>query len=59
MEVDMGASVTVISEATLDKIGETTPALQLQPTDVKLRTYAGEEIPAVGRVTVNLSRCST
>ena len=54
MELDTGASVTVISKATLDKLQETTPTLQVQPTNVKLCTYTGEEIPLVGRVTVKV-----
>ncbi len=53
-ELDTGASMTVISKATLDNMQETTPTLQVQPTNVKLRTYTGEEIPVVGRVTVKL-----
>ena len=48
MELDTGASVTVISKATLDNMQETTPTLQVQPTNT------GEEIPVVGRVTVKL-----
>ena len=54
MELDTGASVTVISKATLDKLQETTLTLQVQPTNVKLRTYTGEEIPVVGQVTVKV-----
>ena len=54
MELDTGASVTVISKATLDKLQETTPTLQVQPTNAKLRTYSGEEIPVVGQVTVKV-----
>jgi len=48
MELDTGASVTVINKATLDNMQETTPTLQVQPTNT------GEEIPVVGRVTVKL-----
>ena len=54
MELDTEVTVTVISEATLAKLKETTPALRLQPTEVKLLTYTGEEIPVVGRVTVKV-----
>ena len=54
MELDTGAAVTVINEATRAKLKEATAALRLQPTEVKLWTYTGEEIPVVGRVTVKV-----
>ena len=54
IQLDTGAAVTVISEATLAKVKETTPALRLQPTEVKLQTYTGDEIPVVGRVAVKV-----
>ena len=54
MEVDTGASVTVISEATRGKIWPTQPAPPLHPTDVKLRTYTGEAIPVVGKLMVKV-----
>ena len=54
MEVDTGASVTVISEATLGSIWPKQPAPPLQPTAVKLRTYTGEAIPVVGRLMVKV-----
>ena len=54
MEVDTGASVTVISEATLGSIWGTQPSPPLQPTAVKLCTYTGAEIPVVGRMEVKV-----
>ena len=54
MEVDTGASVTLISQTTLDKLREHAPTLQLHPSEEKLRTYTGEEIPVMGRVTVKV-----
>ena len=54
MEVDTGASVTVISEAMLGSIWPTQPAPPLHPTDVKLRTYTGEAIPVMRRLLVKV-----
>ena len=49
MEVDTGASVTIISEATLRSIWWTQSVPPLHPTDVRLRTYNGKGIPVVGQ----------
>lgn len=54
MEVDTGASVTVISEATLDQPVGTQPALPLQTTGVRSPMYTEDEIPVVGRLTVKV-----
>ena len=54
MEVDTGASVTVISKATLDSIWGAQQSPPLQPTDVKLRTYTGAEIPVAGGLEVKV-----
>ena len=54
MEVDTGASVTIISEATLRSIWRTQSVPLLHPTDVRLRTYTGEGIPVVGQLTVKV-----
>jgi predicted aspartyl protease len=43
MEVDTGAAVSVISEATYEKVFKNVK-LQLQPTPISLRTYTGEDI---------------
>ena len=54
MEVDTGAAVTVISEATLNQVCGARSHSRLQPSTVKLRTYTGEEIPVVGGLTVKV-----
>ena len=43
MEVDTGAAVTVISEATYNRICGASSCSQLQSSMLKLRTYTGEE----------------
>ena len=48
MEVDTGASVTIISEAMLGSIWGTQPSPPLQPMDVKLCTYMGAELNPCG-----------
>ena len=52
MEINTGASVSVVGEKTLKTIqkGETT--LELQQTSVRLQTYTGETIPVLGSVVV-------
>ena len=54
MEVDTGASVTVISQATPGCIWVVQPAPAVQPTDVRLRTYSGKEILVTGKLTVKV-----
>ena len=54
MEVDTGASITVVSEATLASIWGQQPVPPLQSTTVKLRTYTGSEIPVVGELTIRV-----
>ena len=48
MEIDTGATVSVISKATYQAAWEGRQAPTLQRTAVKLRTYTGQEIPVVG-----------
>lgn len=43
MDVATGAAVSVISEATYEKVFKNVK-LQLQPTPISLRTYTGEDI---------------
>ena len=50
MEVDTGASLTVISEMTMKQI----PHLEITPVAAKLRTYTGEVITPVGQADVNV-----
>ena len=54
MEVDTGASVTVISQATPGCIWVVHPAPAVQPTNVRLRTYSGKEILVTGKLTVKV-----
>ena len=54
MEVDTGASVTVINEAMLGRIWLTQPAMPFHLTDVKLRAYTVEAIPVVGKLMVKV-----
>ena len=55
MEVDTGASRTLISKATFDKLWSLHNAPSLQPTVSKLQTYTGENIEVLGVVNVNVS----
>ena len=53
MELDTGASLSVISEMTYQKIwdGQGPP---LQPTDVRLKTYTGETLQVKGKINVHV-----
>jgi hypothetical protein len=55
MEVDTGASVSVITHSTYQKIRECTDIQPLQPSVVKLKAYTGEVIPVLGQVPVKVS----
>ena len=50
VELDTGASLSIISEDTYKSISSATD--KLQPTDVSLRTYTGETLTAVGCIDV-------
>ena len=50
MEVDTGASVTVISEQTYRQTLKSVP--KIQPSDANLHTYTGEEIKVLGLIKV-------
>ena len=52
MEIDTGASVSVISEETFHTIQRGEHPLQLKETSVQLRTYTGDVIPVRGSVLV-------
>ena len=54
MELDTGASVSVINEPTYRSIQEQTSALPLQPTETKLRTYTGDSIQVLGMVNIKV-----
>ena len=53
MEVDTGASVSVMSEATFQKLWEGNRP-KLNPTDVKLKTYTGEHLKVLGSIPVQV-----
>ena len=44
MEVDTGTSASIISEETYNRLWSKDKALQLKQSDVKLRTYSGEQL---------------
>ena len=57
MEVDTGATLSVISESTYSRVwGDTPPPLATSAA--KLRTYTGEEIPVKGALEVEVSHAS-
>ena len=51
MEVDTGAAVTLMSEATFANLW---PGRELHPSRVRLQAYSGEPIPVVGCSNVNM-----
>ena len=54
MEVDTGASLSLISKTTYKKLWESDTLPELQQTAVKLRTYTGEEIRVLGCINVKV-----
>ena len=56
MELDTGASVSLISEATLNKLWPGRTAL---PSSVNLKTYTGEKVSVLGSIRVLASNGST
>ena len=54
MEVDTGAAVSLISEATHRSMGDTLP--QLNPTTVRLRTYSGKQLTVLGSLEVAIKK---
>ena len=54
MEIDTGASVTVVGEDTFKTIQEGDSSVELQRTTVRLRTYTGEAIPVQGSALVTV-----
>ncbi|XP_065915317.1 uncharacterized protein [Dysidea avara] len=55
MEVDTGASLTLIGKSTFDKLWEAQAAPPLQSTNNKLRTYTGENIEVLDVANVDVS----
>lgn len=54
MEVDTGASASVISEGTYKELWIAEEAPLLQAADVRLKTYTGDCLPLMGAVQANL-----
>ena len=52
MEIDTGASLSLISKATYDKLQSSATLPPLKSEQIKLRTYTGEEINVLGSVSV-------
>ena len=48
MVMDTGASLSIISKATYDRIHAHNPALTLAPSSARLQTYTGELLPILG-----------
>ena len=48
MIMDTGASLSIISQATFDRLRQHDSSVTLNPSSVCLRTYTGEPIPVVG-----------
>ena len=51
LEIDSGASLTLVSERTLR---DNLPDLKLSPSEISLRSYSGESIPVLGSVNVTV-----
>ena len=52
MEIDTGASLSLISKATYDKLQSSATLPPLKSEQIKLHTYTGEEINVLGSVSV-------
>ena len=55
MEIDTGAAVSLISEATYFQLWEGNSGPKLEPSALKLRTYSGQELKLVGEVVVKVT----
>ena len=55
MEIDTGASRSIVGENTFKQLWSEDLCPAITPTKVKLRTYTGELIPVVGVTTVTVS----
>lgn len=58
MEIDTGASVSIINEHTFQLLSDR-GRVSLKNGHKKLRTYRGEEIPILGTTTVNVTESDT
>ena len=54
MEIDTGASLSLISKATYDKLQSSAALPPLKTEQIKLRTYTGEEISVLGSISVTV-----
>ena len=52
MEVDTGASLSLISKATYDKLQSSAVLPPLKTKQIKLHAYTGEEISVLGSISV-------
>ena len=52
MELDTGASLTLINKPSYDLISQESQCAQLEKPDVQLRTYTGEAVKILGSTTV-------
>ena len=55
MEVDTGASVSVISKDTYSKLWPSALAPPIESSDVQLQTYTGHSLPVLGTIDVDVS----
>lgn len=55
MEVDTGASFSVISKDTYKKLWPSKKAPPLKSSDVQLQTYTGQPLPVLGKIYVDIS----
>ena len=54
MEIDTGASLSIISERTYNRLWPAQSAPTIRPTQASLRTYTGEQIEIRGKIDVNV-----
>ena len=54
MELDTGASVSIISQDTYDKFWPKMQAPSLTKSDMLLRTYSGAKLPVLGTISVDV-----
>ena len=55
MEVDTGATLSVMSEATYSSLWKADVRPDLEPSSARLSTYTGERISVLGQITLNVS----
>ena len=55
MEIDTGASLSIISDETYQSFWTSQPKPELQPTTVKLHTYTQGSITVLGSITVDVA----